>query len=276
MSSTTSTTATRFAVANQKGGVGKTVVSINLAGAFNELGLDVLFVDADPQGNATEGLGLADVYEKTPPSLHDILCDEDYDVAPDIVVDEHQEMDVLPANIDMFNTEPELITAMQGRLRLGKTLDAIEEELDYDVIIIDSPPHLGVLNDAALLAAGNVVIPALAESTSERALDILFNQIDTLEENFNRRIVERAIVANRVEQDGQADKTMQWFQETFADVIPVFEVRKRVALKRAWESGVSTFAHDEKCDMDEVFLDLAESLIESTEMSIPREEVAND
>jgi len=267
----TETGATRVAVANQKGGVGKTMVSINLAGACNELGASACLVDVDPQGNATEGLGFASIYEQQPPTMHDVVTDERYAVVSELVV-EHEEMDLLPANIDMFQTEPELITAIQGRLRLRNALDALETERDYDLIVLDAPPHLGVLSDAALLGAGNIVIPALAESTSQRALDILFDQIETLEDNFDCSISELAVVANRVEPDGEAEEVLTWMETAFGGHIPVLEVRKRVALKRAWKMGVSTFAHQEACDMDTVFLELARAVADATTLTLPADQ----
>jgi len=257
MTSTTQTTR-HVAVALQKGGVGKTMVSINVAGALADRGHDVLFVDTDPQGNATEGLGFADTYLEDAPHLASVLVDGEGDLA-DIVL-EHEEMDVVPSNIDMFTAEAELVSAMQGRRRLERALDDLLETREYDFVIYDTPPSLLVMTDSALLAAGNVLIPALAEETSTRALDILFNQIDTIEANFDTTVREIGVVANRVEPDGESKRMMDWFEDTFSDAVPVFEVRKRVALKRAWNNSVSIFEHDESSDMEAVFDDIAAHL----------------
>jgi len=258
MASTTSTK--HVAVALQKGGVGKTMISINVAGALNARGHDVLFVDADPQGNATEGLGFAETYLQDPPHLASVLTDEDR--LADIVV-EHDEMDVVPSNIDMFTAEADLVSTMQGRRRLERAVDKLLDDREYDVVVYDTPPSLLVMTDAALLSAGNVLIPALAEETSTRALDILFQQIDTLEKQYERTIREVGIVANRVEPDGEADRMMDWFESTFGDAIPVYEVRKRVALKRAWNNSVSIFQHDEESDMSSEFDSIAQQLEEA-------------
>jgi chromosome partitioning protein len=112
------------------------------------------------------------------------------------------------------------------------------------------------------LACRNILIPALAEGTSIRALEILYDQIDSLEQGYDLTINDVGLVANRVEQDGEAEEMMDWFEDTFAGRLPVWEVRKRVALKRAWNNGVSIFHHDEDCDMETVFEEIAANLEE--------------
>lgn len=97
----------------------------------------------------------------------------------------------------MFSLDQELVSAMQGRLRLQMLLDSGVDE--YDFVIIDCPPSLGLLTDNALLGATDLLIPAEAEDTSIRALDILFKQIDTLEQNFDVSIQERGIVVSNVD-----------------------------------------------------------------------------
>lgn len=253
-----SATTPRIAFSNQKGGVGKTTVAINTAGALAERGHDVLFVDVDPQGNATEGLGLGERYDDAEPNLYTALSDISEAERINDIVEVGDEFDVVPSNLDMFSVEAELPTEMRSRDRLTLALDALDAE--YDFILVDCPPNLGVLTDNALLACENIVIPALAESTSKRALSILYRQIQSLEDAFETRIHERALVANRVENDGQATETMDWFEDAFGEHIEIFEVRKRVALKRAWDDGVSTFAHEEECDMSTEFEKIAEHL----------------
>ena len=248
----------KIAVSNQKGGVGKTTVAINTAGALAQRGRDVLFVDLDAQGHGTEGLGLADEYEREPPHLGTVLTDLDEQERISDLIVEHEEFDILPSNIDMFGLETDLTGAIRSRERFSMALDELSHE--YEFIITDCPPSLGHVTDNALLACPDVLIPALAEGTSIRALEILYDQIHSLENGYETTIRDIGLVANRVEEDGEAKEMMDWFEDTFGARIPVWEVRKRVALKRAWSAGVSIFRHEEESDMEPVFLEIAEHL----------------
>lgn len=282
--------AARLCVTNAKGGTGKTTIAINVAGALNARGRDVLFVDVDPQGNATEGLGLVDAYDAAPPTLFDVLTDSSQrDVVGDLVV-EHEEMDVLPANIDLLHAEHELtiadiIAQLKARgdedeavaalesLATNVTADDITEphaldvlsrtlatiDQDYDYVIVDSPPFYGKLTDASIYASGNVLVPALTEATSERAIELLLQQIAALEEHVDTRINTIGVVANRVEQTNEDRTMLAWFNEVFTDE-PVWEVRKRVALQRAFSAGTSIFQYEKSVDMEDVFLDIAAEL----------------
>lgn len=245
----------KLAISNQKGGVGKTTIAINVAGALAQRHHDVLLLDLDPQGHATEGLGLEDTYDATSPTIYDHLTDPNQRGRLDDLIHQHREFDVLPANIDLFNAEAELTTVMRGRERLQLAIDTLNT--DYDVVLIDCPPSLGYLTDNALLASQNVLVPALADGTSVRALELLYDQIESLEHSYDAEITDIGVVANRVEPDGESDAMMDWFNQTYSGSHPVWEVRKRVALQRAWSSGLSIFAHDESCDMESVFSDIA-------------------
>ncbi|WP_246987748.1 ParA family protein [Halorientalis marina] len=279
-------------VTNAKGGTGKTTVAINVAGALNERGRDVLFVDLDPQGNATEGLGLVEAYDAAPPTLFDVLTDpEQRDALSDIVVS-HPEMDVVPSNIDMLQAEHELTLAnVMAKLAADPTLDGdpaglapltinagpstvegdhaldalhlalAELETDYDYVVVDSPPFYGQLTDTAIYAARNVLIPALTEATSERAIELLFDQIAALEDRTGISITELGVVANRVESTNEDEEMLQWLETVFSDV-PVWAVRKRVALQRSFSQGESLFRYDPTVDMADVFTDIATTLDE--------------
>lgn len=249
---------TKIAVSNQKGGVGKTTVAINAAGALNKRGNEVLIVDLDPQGHATEGTGFASEYDTEPPHLGSALTEigESGHMAASIRAND--EFDVIPSNIDMFTLESDLTGSMRSRERLSLAFEEIED--DYEFIIVDCPPSLGHLTDNALLACQRVLVPALAEGTSIRALEILYEQIDTLTAGYDTEIDDIGLVANRVEEDGEATEMMEWFDGTLGGRIPIWEVRKRVALKRAWGNGVSIFEHDEESDMESVFMNIAAHL----------------
>jgi chromosome partitioning protein len=249
----------QIAVTNQKGGAGKTTTALNVAGALNQRGNDVLLIDLDPQGHATEGLGFEDLYDADRDSLFDVLPDLDrQDDLPDLVV-EHEEMDVIPSHESMINAEDELSNVMKREERLDMLLEGVDAVYDY--VLIDCPPNLGILTDNAIIATKNVLIPAQAKSTSIRAIEILFKQLRSIESAYGE-ISELGLVANEVEVDGEADEMMEWFRDLFEDKenCPVFEIRKRVALQRAWNNGVTIFEHDEECDMEAEYLDVADHL----------------
>ena len=281
----------RVCVTNAKGGTGKTTVAINVAGALNRRGRDVLLVDLDPQGNATEGLGLAAAYDAAPPTLFDVLTDPRRRDGLDDVVVSHPEMDVVPSNIDMLGAERELTVAdLVARAKAGgvaadpaalselavnvtpegvsgpHALDALDRALagldrEYDYVVVDSPPFYGKLTDTGIYAARNVLVPALAEATSERAVELLVDQVTALEAQVDIDVETLGVVANRVETTREDEEMLAWFDAVFADD-PVWEVRKRVALQRAFSAGESLFEYDDGVDMTEVFLDVATSLDE--------------
>jgi chromosome partitioning protein len=277
----------RICVTNAKGGTGKTTIAINLAGALNRRDHDVLFVDLDPQGNATEGLGLVSAYDAGPPTLFDALTDSDRrGVVNDLVV-EHAEMDVLPANIDLLQAEreltiAELIARLSHRPDVDAGIDALSElalnvgpefagephalgvldealaalDREYDYVIIDSPPFYGKLTDACIYAARHVLVPALTEATSERAIELLIDQVAALEQQADIEVETVGVVANRVEATGEDSTMIRWLEAVFEEY-PLWEVRKRVALQRAFSNGTSIFEYDDSVDMAEVFMDMA-------------------
>ncbi|MFB6074628.1 MAG: ParA family protein [Haloarculaceae archaeon] len=279
----------RLCVTNAKGGTGKTTVAINVAGALNERGRDVLFVDLDPQGNATEGLGYVDAYDDPPPTLFDALTGTDREAVMRDLVIEHGEMDLVPSNIDMLQAEHELtiadlvaravhgssgldpaelaslgINVDPGVMEHPHALDVVDRALaavedDYDYVVIDSPPFYGKLTDAGIFAARNILVPALTEASSERAIELLIDQMAALEDQTDIAVSTVGVVANRVEKTNEDRTMLRWLDEVFSD-FPVWEVRKRVALQRAFSAGQSVFAYDASVDMADVFLDIAADL----------------
>lgn len=245
----------KLAVSNQKGGVGKTTVAINVAGALADRGNDVLFVDLDPQGNATENLGMMERYDDPEPNLFTCLTDPTERERVDEIVVEHDELNLIPSNIDMTAAEPELTLSR----RSGEQLDLLLEQLDsdYDVVIVDCPPFLGNLMDNALFATQNVLIPALAESTSKRAFELLFDHVDALEYDYEIDIVDIGVVINRIDvRKKQATEMIEWIEAAFEDK-PTWQIRERAAIQKALDSGHSLAKFDPECDMVEVFNEIA-------------------
>ena len=249
----------KLAISNQKGGVGKTAVAINVAGALNQRGNDVLFIDLDPQGNATENLGMREAYNDEPPSLFDVLSDPDQREYITQLVRDHPEVDLVPSNIDMTAVEPELTLARRSGQQLALALEHVQ---DYDYIIIDCPPFLGNLMDNALYAARHTLVPALAETTSKRAFELLYDHIRALEKDYDIEIRDCGVIVNRIDvRKKQAREMIAWIEDAFDDT-PVWQVRERAAVQRALSSGVSLFEAAPDCDQLPVFESVAEHLDE--------------
>jgi len=247
----------RIGITNQKGGVSKTTNTINVAGALAGRGLSVLAVDMDPQGYLTHRLGFEDSYSADPPSLYNALqSPADHDVA-DLAV-AHDEFDLLPANIDMFRLEQDLIASgMRPRMRLKTLLDDVT---GWDIIITDAPPSLGPLNDNVVLATEHLLIPVEADESSQLALNHLLRQLDTLEDNYGVAIDILGIIVSNVSYplDNEQEAAIDWFEDRFEGHVPVWVVRTRAALKRAVKDQGSVFADDaEAVDMADVFAEIA-------------------
>ena len=247
----------RIGIVQQKGGVAKTTDTINVSGALADRGVDVLAVDMDPQGYLTHRLGFKDAYAADPPSLYDALQEpNNYDIR-DLVV-EHEEYDLLPANIDMFRLEQDLIASgMRPRMRLNSLLDGIE---NWDVILIDAPPSLGPLNDNVVLATEQLLVPVEADESSQLALNHLLRQLDTLEENYNVAIDIFGVMVSNVTYplDNEQQAAIEWFEERFGEHVPVWIIRNRAAIKRAMQDTHSVFAEEaEATDMADVFAEIA-------------------
>lgn len=259
----------KIAVTNQKGGVGKTAMAINVAGALNARGRDVLFVDLDPQGNATENWGHREAYDAESPTLFDILTNADYREAISKLVVQHEEVDLIPSSIDMTVVEPELTLSRRPGEQLAIALSYVEDEYDY--VIVDCPPFMGNLMDNALYAARNVLIPALAEDTSKRAFELLFDHIELLEGDYtdaqnDLSIKERGVIVNRIDvRKNQANEMVEWIESAFEDV-PVWRVRERADVQRALSNGGSLFTQEPESDQLGVFEDIARSLDDQFEV----------
>lgn len=250
----------RIAVSNQKGGAGKTTTAINVAGALAHRGHDVLLVDLDPQGHSTEALDLDDEYEVDSPSMFDALVNIEQRDIIDSLICHREEFDVVPSHVDMFRAEAQLTTERRREERLQMVLDEMDAE--YDFLLVDCPPNLGVLTDNALLATENVLIPAQPRTSSVRALEILFDQIDALEETYDVEIRQVALVANETRNDNETEEMLEWFRDVFGGD-GVYEIPTRVALQRAWNAGVSIFEHEESLpDVEAEYERLAAALEE--------------
>ena len=178
-----------IAIANQKGGVGKTTTAINLAAAIAILDKKVLLVDADPQANATTGLGI--IEDEVEWSIYDAMMNADH-VKNSIVRTDVPNLNILPSNIDLVGAEIELVTRERREYCMKAVLDKVKHQYDY--ILIDCLPSLGLITVNALTAADSVLIPVQCEIFSLAGLGKLKNTIQAIQRQFNPDLVIEGIL----------------------------------------------------------------------------------
>jgi chromosome partitioning protein len=239
------------AICNQKGGVGKTTLTINLAAALADTGRRVLVIDLDPQGHLTEGVGLQHCYLDATPTLYDALTSQESVPLAALIHPETgmgERFAVLPATYQLMLAEQALYMARNREHRLKTLLGQVDGRYDY--VLVDCPPVLGNLTDNALNAARQVLIPIQAEATSVRALELLFDQIESVERGLNISIRVLGVVPNMVQDSAMAKRILADLRASVPVLVP-FELRKRVILQAAWASGRSIFAHEPSSTADE-------------------------
>ena len=168
-----------ISVANQKGGVGKTTTSINLATSLSAINKKTLLIDADPQGNASTGIGIS--YENRSPNLYDLIVNQAFDIKAikNTIV---PNLDIITANTNLAASEIELAEVKNREFVLLNILSKIE---GYDYILIDCPPALGLLTINALVASQSIIIPLQSEFFALEGISSLVNSIELIKENFN-------------------------------------------------------------------------------------------
>lgn len=200
------------AICNQKGGVGKTTSSINIAGALSQYGRRVLVVDFDPQGAATVGLGInANAVENT---VYTALFDTSLDVRTIVQHTKFENIDVLPANIDLSAAEVQLVTEVGRERILASVLRPLVP--DYDVIIIDCQPSLGLLTVNALAAADGVIIPVAAEFFALRGVALLMQSIEKVRSRINPGLQVYGVLVTMYTKTLHCEEVFQRIQEAFA------------------------------------------------------------
>lgn len=251
-----------IAIANQKGGVGKTTTSINLSAGLAYVGKRVLLVDFDPQGNATHGIGANKVgFEK---SVYDVLMGDDQ--VRDVVV--HLQMpplDVLPSTIDLSGADVDMAHYETGREQLLKRkLDVVKN--DYDYIIIDCPPALGLLNTNALTAADTVMIPVQCEYFALEGLTQLLSTIRLVQKLWNPHLsIEGVLLTMFDVRTKLSVEVQQEVRKYFKEKVYRCYIPRNVRLSEAPSREESIFEYDTRSEGAKAYANLVREVIMQNE-----------
>jgi chromosome partitioning protein len=248
----------RIAVANQKGGVGKTTTAINVATALAATGWRVLLIDLDPQGNASTGLGVGQALRER--SSYDLLTG-DSTVEQAVVATRVPRLDLVPATVDLSGAEIELVDMEERTHRLDRALDAGAAGR-WDVCLIDCPPSLGLLTINALVAAQSILVPLQAEFFALEGLSQLLQTIERIRARFNPELSILGVALtmydrrNNLSSQVAADVRACLGKVVFQTVIP-----RNVRLSEAPSHGIPALIYDHRCSGSEAYIALARELI---------------
>ena len=254
-------------VANQKGGVGKTTTSINLSAALAKEGHRVLVIDMDPQGNASSGLGLKR-FEHQSANVYHLLIGEQ-EIQDTIKSSNIKDLNIIPANPDLVGAEIELVDAPRREYRLRDALVQVQD--DYDFVIIDCPPSLGLLTLNALAAANSFLVPLQCEYYALEGLSQLLNTAGLIKKRLNPELKIEGIVLTMFDtRNNLSHQVVSEIQEHFGNKVFKSIIPRNVRLSEAPSHGLCIFEYDDKSVGAIRYRELAKELSQRLERPVPQ------
>ena len=248
-----------IAIANQKGGVGKTTTSINLSSCIAEKGKRVLVIDIDPQGNTTSGYGIEK--NQLDNTIYELILG-DCSIEDCILKEVYPNISVLPSNVNLAAAEIELIGVEKKEYILKNEVDWVKDR--YDFIIIDCPPSLGLLNTNALTAADSVMIPVQCEYYALEGVTQLLLTIRLVQQLFNHDLVIEGVVLTMF--DARTKLSVEVQQEVrthFKDRVYRSYIPRNIKLSEAPSRGLSIFEYDVRCEGAKAYAGLANEVVKN-------------
>ena len=249
-----------IAIANQKGGVGKTTTSVNLSSSIAFLGKKVLVVDIDPQGNTTSGLGIERDNFK---SIYNVIIDGE-DIKDVILDTKIESLKICPSNKNLAGAEIELVSVISRESRIKTAISDIEDEFDY--IFFDCPPSLGLLTLNALTAAHTILVPIQCEYYALEGLSQLMHTVKIVQQHLNRKLDVEGVVLTMF--DARTNLSLQVVEEVqkfFNNKVYRTIIPRNIKLSEAPSHGLPIILYDPKSKGAECYLQLAQEVIDYTE-----------
>ena len=255
-----------FAITNQKGGVGKTTTSVNLATALAAIDQRVLLIDLDAQGNASTGLGITRSAIRH--SVYDVLFDDDFQMEEAVKPTRVPNLSLLPSSIHLSGAEIELVDMPSREFRLK---NALKQPLTYDYVIIDCPPSLSLLTLNALVAAHALIVPLQCEFYALEGLSHLMRNVDRVKKSFNPKLFLHGILLTMFDRRNRlSDMVAKDVRDHFGDKVYKTIIPRNVRLSEAPSHGLPAIVYDMKCAGARAYIDLAREIvkIEKTDYGI--------
>ena len=251
-----------ISVANQKGGVGKTTTSINLAASLAALEYKTLLVDADPQANTTSGLGITkDIIKKT---IYECMINQKIN-RKDIINTDIDFLDLIPSDIDLVGAEVEMVEIEERDMRMKKCLKKIKNQ--YDFIIIDCSPSLGIVTVNSLVASDSVIIPVQCEYFALEGLGKLLETIKLIQSNLNKNLnIEGILMSMYDVRLRLSNQVVEEVQLHFKSLVFKTIIPRNVKLSEAPSFGIPAISYDANCKGSISYLNLAKELVENNNM----------
>ncbi len=249
-----------LAVANQKGGVGKTTTTVNLSTILAKKGKKVLLIDADPQGNATSGLGAEKEVEL---STYDVLVSDTpmKDVIQNTII---KNLKICPSNINLAGAEVELVSMMSREQRLKEKLEDIKEKFDY--IFIDCPPSLGLITLNSFTASDSVLIPVQCEYFALEGLGQLLNTINLVKKHLNKNIqIEGALLTMYDIRTNLSNQVVKEVKKYFEDKVYKTVIPRNVRLSEAPSYGMPITEYDPRSKGAKSYIKFAKEFLKMNE-----------
>jgi len=251
-----------IAIANQKGGVGKTTTAVNLSSCLAVKGKKVLIIDIDPQGNTTSGLGI----DKTriEKSIYDVIIN-DVPINETYIETKVKNLVLSPSNIQLAGAEVELVSVISRETRLKYALQDIKDDFHY--IIIDCPPSLGLITVNALTAADTILVPIQCEYYALEGLSQLMNTVKLVQKHLNPDLKVEGVVLTMF--DARTNLSIQVVEEVkkyFGNKVYRTIIPRNVRLSEAPSYGLPIILYDSKSKGAECYMDLADEVIEYSEV----------
>ena len=247
----------KIAVANQKGGVGKTTTAINLCTAMAAIGWRTLLVDLDPQGNASTGLGVTHADRKL--TSYDVLSG-DASIVEAAVATEIPNLSIVPTNVDLSGAEVDLVNEEGRNNRLARALRAADEA--FDLCLIDCPPSLSLLTVNALVAVDSVLVPLQCEFFALEGLSLLLQTIERVQKGHNPDLDIAGVVLTMFDRRNRlTDHVAEDVRECLGTLVFDTVIPRNVRLSEAPSHGMPALVYDHRCSGSQAYINLARELI---------------